>query len=219
MNANGIIYCRGLISERTDKLEARSDSSSPVDKPVQKPKTKKKAKGAGGDIALRMRQLERASAAPEFAQNLGRAGLPGKGDVGYGRPAEGTQAAERGRRANKHVHKEILELCEVIYCNGVNNDEDGTTAMLFGDLFKLYTRISDKVVGILMRAKKYELVFFVPEILFQVRMASYLPFKPTFLQGQDDEEPVFLTRPLKDIYEEFNQNAGAFPLPKEAPTT
>ena len=32
----------------------------------------------------------------------------------------------------------------------------------------MYTRISDKVVGILLRAKKYGLLYFEPEMLFQV---------------------------------------------------
>jgi hypothetical protein len=67
-----------------------------------------------------------------------------------------------------------LELCEVIYMNGYSLDEseiDEDTAAFsvikFGDLFKMYTRISDKVVGLLLRAKKYRLVFFEPEMLFQ----------------------------------------------------
>jgi hypothetical protein len=47
--------------------------------------------------------------------------------------------------------------------------EDQSAMMLFGALFKLYTRISDKVVGILLRARKYGLVHFEPEILFQVK--------------------------------------------------
>ena len=38
------------------------------------------------------------------------------------------------------------------------------------DLFsQIYTRISSKVVGILLRARKYGFVDFEPEILFQVR--------------------------------------------------
>ena len=44
------------------------------------------------------------------------------------------------------VLQEILELCEFIYLNSCE-DDDQRSIMLFGDLFKLYTRISDKVVG------------------------------------------------------------------------
>lgn len=75
------------------------------------------------------------------------------------------------------------------------DDEDGevTSIMFFGDLFRLYTRISDKVVGILLRAKKYGLVYFEPEMLFQ---------------GQHDETAVFLTKPMAHIYAEFNANNG-----------
>lgn len=40
--------------------------------------------------------------------------------------------------------QEILELCEMIYMYGIEDDEDGTAGMLFGDLFHLYTKISDK---------------------------------------------------------------------------
>ena len=47
--------------------------------------------------------------------------------------------------------QEILELCEFIYLNSCE-DEDQRSIMLFGDLFKLYTRISDKVVG---KSNKY----------------------------------------------------------------
>ena len=79
--------------------------------------------------------------------------------------------------------------------NGVEDDEDGTSAILFGDLFRMYTRISDKVVGLLLRARKYGLVYFQPEILFQ---------------GSHDEEPVFLLRSIKQIHAEFKANGGSF---------
>ena len=88
--------------------------------------------------------------------------------------------------------QEILELCEFIYMHSIDDEDDEeTTVMLFGDLFKLYTRISDKVVGILLRARKYGLVHFEPEILFQ---------------GQDDNEPIFLMKPMAEIYEIFNKH-------------
>ena len=86
------------------------------------------------------------------------------------------------------LFQEILELCEVLSSHGF--DHEGTVTMLFGDLFRIYTRISDKVVGILLRAKKYGLVYFEPEILFQ---------------GQDDETPVFLAKEMKEIYRIFNE--------------
>ena len=61
---------------------------------------------------------------------------------------------------------------------------------------KLYTRISDKVVGILLRARKYGLVGFEPEILYQRR---------------DDEEPVILLKPMQEIYDIFNQHKSFAP--------
>ena len=79
-----------------------------------------------------------------------------------------------------------------------SEDEEQRCTMLFGDLFKLYTRISDKVVGILLRARKYGLVHFEPEILFQ---------------GQDDFEPVTLMKPMQEIYEIYNKHKSFSQIP------
>ena len=52
---------------------------------------------------------------------------------------EGTKTAERGERANKHVHREILELIEVIYMSGFPVDgaeDEHVSVMFFGDLFR-----------------------------------------------------------------------------------
>ena len=86
----------------------------------------------------------------------------------------------------------------MIYTNGFEHDDPDSAIiiMLFGDLFRIYTRISDKVVGILLRAKKYGLVYFEPEILFQ---------------GQDEETPVFLLKPMKEIYRVYNENKSFAP--------
>ena len=89
---------------------------------------------------------------------------------------------------NNLLLQEILDLCELIYEHGYEG-EDKKSVMLFGDLFKVYTRISDKVVGILLRARKYGLVHFEPEILFQ---------------GQDDSEPVHLLKSMSEIYDIYN---------------
>ncbi len=71
--------------------------------------------------------------------------------------------------------------------NGLETEDeaDPRSMMFFGNLFTLYTRISDKVVGILLRARKYGLVHFEPEILYQ---------------GRDDDEPVILLKPMQEIY-------------------
>lgn len=89
-----------------------------------------------------------------------------KGDRGYGRPKEGSKSAERGERAQKHVRREIDELCYIISDLGAQG-KDGKTIVTFGQLFDRYVTISDKVVGILMRARKHGLVDFPGEMLWQ----------------------------------------------------
>ena len=78
-----------------------------------KPPMRKRRKS--GDIVERMKLLEHAMTKDNYVRDLKRTD---RSDPGYGRPQEGTRTAERGARAATHVHKEILELCEVIYMNG-----------------------------------------------------------------------------------------------------
>lgn len=89
-----------------------------------------------------------------------------KGQEGYGRPKEGTQTAERAKRAEQHIHREIADMCYVIRTMA-DPDPDGKTRVTFGQLFDRYVRISDKVVGILMRARKHGKVAFEGEMLWQ----------------------------------------------------
>ncbi|XP_072530995.1 actin binding Rho activating protein b [Salminus brasiliensis] len=89
-----------------------------------------------------------------------------KGEEGYGRPKEGSKTAERARRAEAHIHREIEDMCFVIRTM-VDPDPDGYTRVTFGQLFDRYVRISDKVVGILMRARKHGKVDFEGEMLWQ----------------------------------------------------
>lgn len=91
-----------------------------------------------------------------------------KGQEGYGRPKEGSKTAERAKRAEKHIHREIDDMCFVIRTM-VDPDPDGRTRVTFGQLFDRYVRISDKVVGILMRARKHGKVAFEGEMLWQGR--------------------------------------------------
>ena len=59
------------------------------------------------------------------------------------------------------------------YCleeDDIDDETEAVAVVLFGHLFSMYTRISDKVVGLLLRAKKYGLVYFEPEILFQGKL-------------------------------------------------
>ncbi|XP_062385484.1 actin binding Rho activating protein b [Sardina pilchardus] len=89
-----------------------------------------------------------------------------KGEEGYGRPKEGTKTAERAKRAEQHIHREIDDMCFVIRTMA-DPAADGLTCVTFGELFDRYVRISDKVVGILMRARKHGKVAFEGEMLWQ----------------------------------------------------
>ncbi|KAF7400259.1 hypothetical protein HZH66_005443 [Vespula vulgaris] len=108
----------------------------------------------------------------------------------YGRPAAGSLSDIRGRKATAHILREILELCDIIYQNGTPcRDQPDITGITFGDLFNIYTHISDKCVGLLLRARKQGLVKFEGECLFQRR---------------DDDVPIFLVKPIAEIREDFN---------------
>lgn len=109
----------------------------------------------------------------------------------YGRPAAGSLSDIRGRKANAHILREILELCDIIYQNGTPcNDDPDIIGITFGDLFNIYTHISDKCVGLLLRARKQGLVQFEGEVLFQRR---------------DDNVPIFLVKPIAEIRQDFNR--------------
>ncbi|XP_035742324.1 actin-binding Rho-activating protein-like isoform X1 [Vespa mandarinia] len=109
----------------------------------------------------------------------------------YGRPAAGSLSDIRGRKANAHILREILELCNIIYQNGTPcSDQPDITGITFGDLFNIYTHISDKCVGLLLRARKQGLIKFEGECLFQRR---------------DDDVPIFLVKPIVEIREDFNR--------------
>lgn len=89
-----------------------------------------------------------------------------RGDSNYGRPPEGSQTEQRGKDAHSHVGKEVEELCSIIRRTG-EVGEDGHVSVTFGQLFETYVTISNKVVGILLRARKHGLVRFEGEMLWQ----------------------------------------------------
>ncbi|XP_042867943.1 actin-binding Rho-activating protein-like [Penaeus japonicus] len=96
----------------------------------------------------------------------------------------------RGKKAARHINAEVMLLCDMIYQEG-QQFENGTAVISFGDLFQIYTRISNKVVGMLLRARKYGLVDFEGEMLFQRR---------------DDDVPILLTRSIGSIRDEMNED-------------
>ncbi|KAK7493471.1 hypothetical protein BaRGS_00015371 [Batillaria attramentaria] len=91
-----------------------------------------------------------------------------KDDPQYGKPVEGSWTELRGRQAGDHISGEIVELCRVIAELG-RRMPDNTYTITFGQLFDAYTKISNKLVGMLMRARKQKLVEFEGEMLFQRR--------------------------------------------------
>lgn len=86
-----------------------------------------------------------------------------KGEEGYGRPKEDTKTAER---PEQHIHGENADMCYVIRTMN-DPDPDGKTRVTFRELFDRYVRISDKVVGILLRARRHGKVAFKGEMLWQ----------------------------------------------------
>jgi len=85
------------------------------------------------------------------------------------RPEAGSLSDLRGRKANAHMLKGILELCEIISQEGTPcRDQPNIIAITFGDIFNIYTNISDKCVGLLLRARKQKYLEFEGECLFQV---------------------------------------------------
>ncbi|KAG5674096.1 hypothetical protein PVAND_004082 [Polypedilum vanderplanki] len=105
----------------------------------------------------------------------------------YGKPKKGSLTEYRGMKANIQVYQEMIELCEVIHNSGRPvEDEPELREISFGELFQIYVHINDKVVGLLLRARKHELLTFEGECLFQ---------------KFHDHVPIYLLRPIKQIRE------------------
>ena len=91
----------------------------------------------------------------------------------------------RGMKANIQVYQEMIELCGIIHSEGKPVDGEPDLRQIdFGELFQIYVHINDKVVGLLLRARKHELLTFEGEVLFQ---------------KYHDDVPIFLLRPFKEI--------------------
>ena len=89
-------------------------------------------------------------------------------DDTYGHPVAGSKTEYRGKQADIRIGSEIVELCRVIEDLG-KKLPDNTYIINFRELFQAYTRISNKLVGVLMRARKQNLIEFEGEMLFQRR--------------------------------------------------
>ncbi|XP_014257040.1 actin-binding Rho-activating protein-like [Cimex lectularius] len=145
-----------------------------------------------------------------FSGGFSRSPSPRPSKEEYGKPVAGSKTEERGIRAKSHVCREILELCECIYDVGTYNNQvrkkdegedyvdDGTIIVSFGELFEIYTRINDKVVGLLIAAKKKGFVYFEKEILFQRR---------------DDDVLIALIKPIEEIRAILKEAMNPSPSP------
>ncbi|KAH9408939.1 PREDICTED: actin-binding Rho-activating protein [Rhagoletis zephyria] len=94
-----------------------------------------------------------------------------KDDPNYGKPVEGSKTDNRGKAAAQLLQNEIKMLVEIMLKYGTAAEQDGkpVVQMSFKELFELYKVISNKVVGLLIRARKYKLVAFEGEMLYQGR--------------------------------------------------
>jgi hypothetical protein len=96
--------------------------------------------------------------------------------------------AHRGQEVQEQVLEEMKQLCQIIQSNG--KEQNGTITITFGDLFevwyrclnlvlifdflKIYTNISDKLVGVLLKARKHGYLTFQGEMLLQNRDENVL---------------------------------------------
>lgn len=109
-----------------------------------------------------------------------------KSDVHYGKPPEGSLTEKRGIKAHAHISGEVVELCHTIQSFGTKQ-QDGSFQIKFGFLFNIYNKISNKLVGVLLRARKHGFVSFPGEMLYQrqdddvVITLLYLPDEQLFL--------------------------------------
>jgi hypothetical protein len=105
----------------------------------------------------------------------------------YGTPPPGSSTERRGKEAHQTIGQEVLDLCHTIIIlfsssrqdsaeektrsqRGCAEDGGNTNEIIrvrFGDLFEWYEHKNNKVVGLLLRAKRHGLVEFDKEMLFQ----------------------------------------------------
>lgn len=73
----------------------------------------------------------------------------------------------RGQDAHAWVEREVAQLKNVIEAHGFLCSESGEIKIEFGELFRLYQDISGSLMGILMRAKKRNVVRYSGHMLYQ----------------------------------------------------
>ncbi|XP_055317968.1 actin-binding Rho-activating protein isoform X2 [Sitodiplosis mosellana] len=138
---------------------------------------------------------ERGSPRPKFSKDE------------YGKPIAGSLTEARGQKANIHVFREMLELCQIIHSEGYAHNEDNPKlkVILFGELFNIYTCINDKLVGLLLRARKHKFVDFEGEMLFQRRDDDV----PIFMLKTTDEIKAILNEKIEEVRRSSSPNPQA----------
>ncbi|EDV97660.1 actin-binding Rho-activating protein [Drosophila grimshawi] len=108
----------------------------------------------------------------------------------YGTAPAGSLSEQRALQAQVLSLQEILQLCELVNEKGGNDstDETAEVSLKFGELFELYSHISDKLLGTLLCARKHNYVDFEGETLFQ---------------GRDDTQTVRLVRPFDQLRQDL----------------
>ncbi|KAK5645983.1 hypothetical protein RI129_004447 [Pyrocoelia pectoralis] len=118
----------------------------------------------------------------------------------YGRPVKGSKSEIRGFKASLEISKEMLQLCEIINHHAEplftpkEKQNDPRKVISFGELFSIYTTISSKLVGILLRTRKQNLIDFEGECLFQRR---------------DEHIPIILLKPIEEIRQILNERINS----------
>jgi len=87
------------------------------------------------------------------------------GQKGYGKAPEGSKSAARAAKAKLWVKQQIGQLISVIKKIGSQSSQ-GRYEVTFGIIFVAYQDISDTLVGILRRARKYGCVEFEGDMLY-----------------------------------------------------
>lgn len=174
--------------ERTPHDNPRKNSGGPLPKKLDADNWVKKSKDPGpsgprpakpknGMVGEKMsiwankqKQHEEKQALNPFSDHFDKSKVVtmDKNDPNYGRPPEDSLTAARARAGEARLISEIVDVCDVIFVQGTKMG-DGTAAITFGQLFQIYNSINDKVVGLLLRARKKGLLTFEGEMLFQRR--------------------------------------------------
>ena len=91
------------------------------------------------------------------------------GMAGYGKAPKGSESAARAKKGKKWVKTQVKQLCQIIADMGTAHPKNGRIRVQFGPLFIAYQDISDTLVGMLQRSKKWGLIKYKGEMLWQGR--------------------------------------------------